>query len=130
MAGGLAPLHRGGPWTTSAEKTAVLWELLQLRTGHWAGSELYLRRTGRRPTPACPECTSVCSLFPVTLCLVCGEEADTPVHVLLRCLCLCGTRLSALGNRYGSPNPPSSGTTLHWRSGIWPSVVFRLRPAW
>ena len=35
---------------------------------------------------------------PGSLCAVCGEEADTPEHVLLRCPCLTGVRLRVLGN--------------------------------
>ena len=35
--------------------------------------------------------------------MVCREEADTPEHVLLRCLCLAGLRLRLLGNIFVDP---------------------------
>ena len=67
----------------------------QLRAGHWGRSEQYLHRIGRRPTNQCAQCSDVGC--PAGLCLVCGEETDTPAHVLLRCPCLLGPRLRALG---------------------------------
>ena len=72
----------------------------QIRTGHWGRSEQYLHRIGRRPTAACSQCDD--AACPAGLCLVCREESDTPAHVLLRCPCLCGPRLRALGNIYAS----------------------------
>ena len=36
--------------------------------------------------------------LPCGRCLVCGEAADTPAHVLLRCPCLYGPRLRMLDN--------------------------------
>ena len=63
-------------------------DIHQLRAGHWSVSTQYLHRIGRRPTPDCPGCMD--TACPAARCLVCGEEADTPQHVLLRCPCLCG----------------------------------------
>ncbi|KAF0300914.1 Ribonuclease H [Amphibalanus amphitrite] len=73
----------------------------QLRAGHWSMSAQYLHRIGRRPTAACPGCAD--AGCPAARCLVCEEEADTPQHVLLRCPCLCGARLLAMGNIHGRP---------------------------
>ena len=64
-------------------------------------SAQYLHRIGRRPTAACPGCAD--TGCPAARCLVCEEEADTPQHVLLRCPCLCGARLLAMGDIYGRP---------------------------
>ncbi|KAF0287547.1 putative RNA-directed DNA polymerase from transposon BS [Amphibalanus amphitrite] len=72
----------------------------QLRSGHWGRSEQYLHRIGRRPTPECAQCNDI--TCPAGRCLVCGEAADTPAHVLLECPCLFGPRLQALGNITGT----------------------------
>ena len=88
-----------GPVRGDCRTTAV--DIHQLRAGHWSQSAQYLHRIGRRPTDTCQGCADAgCQ---AARCLVCGEEADTPRHVLLRCPCLCGARLLALGNIYGRP---------------------------
>ena len=70
-------------------------DIHQLRAGHWSGSEQYLHRIGRRPSPGYKQCSLV--KCPAALCRVCKEEADTPRHVLLRCPSLAGHRLRRLG---------------------------------
>ena len=40
---------------------------------------------------------------PAASCLVYGEEADTPEHVLIDCPCLAGARLRTLGSIHMSP---------------------------
>ena len=65
-------------------------------SGHWGRSEQYLHRIGRRPTERCLQCSD--TDCPAGRCLVCGEAADTPAHVLLECPCLYGPRLRMLGN--------------------------------
>ena len=73
----------------------------QLRAGHWGRAESYLHRIGRRPTTTCAGCSG--RDCPASRCLVCREEADTPGHVLLRCLCLAGPRLRLLGSIHPPP---------------------------
>ena len=87
------------PVRTDSREAAV--DIHQLRAGHWSESTQYLHRIGRRPTADCPGCAD--TDCPAARCLVCGEEADTPQHVLMRCPCLCGVRLHALGNIHGRP---------------------------
>ncbi|KAF0290371.1 RNA-directed DNA polymerase from mobile element jockey [Amphibalanus amphitrite] len=89
--------HLPGPVSGDNRMAAV--DTHQLRAGHWSQSAQYLHRIGRRPTDTCQGCAD--TECPAARCLVCGEEADTPRHVLLRCPCLCGTRLHALGNMHG-----------------------------
>ena len=60
----------------------------QLRAGHWGRSN--------RPSTHHPVRPVQRRRLPGGLCLVCGEETDTPAHVLLRCLYLLGPRLRAL----------------------------------
>ena len=62
----------------------------------------YLHRIGRRPTTTCPGCANFGC--PAARCLVCDEEADTPRHVTLRCPCLGGASLHALGCIFGQPS--------------------------
>ena len=65
----------------------------QLRAGHWSRSRQYLHRIGCLPSPAgCPD-----KKCPAGFCIVCGEEADTPEHVMLWCPCLAGVRLREFG---------------------------------
>ena len=73
----------------------------QLRAGHWSRSRQYLHRIGRFPSPECPGCPS--KECPAALCAVCGEKADTPEHVLLRCPSLAGMRHRLLGNIHINP---------------------------
>ena len=54
----------------------------QLRAGHWSRSRQYLHRIGCLPSPDCAGCPD--KECPVGFCIVCGEEADTPEHVMLR----------------------------------------------
>ena len=82
------------PVSVDTRETAV--DIHQLRSGHWGRSEQYLHRIGRRPTERCLQCSD--TDCPAGRCLVCGEAADTPAHVLLRCPCLYGPRLRMLGN--------------------------------
>ena len=86
------------PVRTATREEAV--DIHQLRSGHWARSEQYLHRIGRRPTPECAQCDD--KECPAGRCLVCSEAADTPAHVLLECPCLYGPRLRALGNIIGT----------------------------
>jgi ribonuclease HI len=73
----------------------------QLRVGQWSGSEQYLHKIGRRPAPSCQQCrVRAC---PAAACLVCGDAADTPEHVLMKCWCLGGVRLIHVGNVHGDP---------------------------
>ena len=65
----------------------------QLRAGHWSAPEQLLHRIGPLPRLRRPA-------LPPALCRVCREEADTPRHVLLRCLSLCGPHLRILGSIY------------------------------
>ena len=53
------------------------------------------------PSPACAGCPN--KKCPAASCLVCGEEADTPEHVLMDCPCLAGARLRILGSIYSTP---------------------------
>ena len=71
-------------------------DIHQLRAGHWSGSAQYLHRIGRRPSPSCAQCNDLSCR--AGWCLACGEEADTPDHVLLRCPALMVVRHRLLGN--------------------------------
>ena len=54
---------------------AIAVDIHQLRAGHWSGSEQYLHRIGRRPTPDCRQCSDVrCS---AALCR-CADGRRTP----------------------------------------------------
>ena len=95
-----APLPRGTP-----RETAV--EVHQLRAGHWSGSAQYLHRIGRNPSRNCAQCSDkTCS---AGRCGACGEEADTPEHILLHCPALMNIRLRHLGTIYPSPEEVRSG---------------------
>ena len=43
---------------------------------------------------------------------VCGEEADTPEHLLLRCPCVTGVRLRVLGNINIEPTQLQGGDAV------------------
>ena len=73
----------------------------QLRAGHWSRSRQYLHRIGCLPSPDCAGCPD--KECPVGFCIVCGEEADTPEHVMLRCPCLAGVRLREFGTIFTEP---------------------------
>ncbi|XP_043223412.1 uncharacterized protein LOC122382301 [Amphibalanus amphitrite] len=75
-------------------------ETHQLRAGHWSGSAQYLHRIGRHPSPECAQCSDRgCR---AGWCRACGEEADTPDHVLLRCPALMNARLRIFGTIFPS----------------------------
>ena len=84
------------PVATDDRRSAV--DVHQLRAGHWGHSRQYVHRIGRLPTPACGGCND--ASCPAALCDVCGEEADVPEHVLLRCPSLAGIRLRLFGTIY------------------------------
>lgn len=82
----------------------------QLRAGHWSGSAQYMHRVGRNPTPRCPQCNNL--RCPAAKCRLCGEEPDTPAHVLLRCPALMGTRFRHLGSIYPDIEKIRSGDAV------------------
>ena len=89
------------PRPFSGEDREAAVDTHQLRAGHYSRSRQYLHRIGRLPyrtnrPDGCHACER--KECPGSLCAVCGEEADTPEHVLLRCPCLAGVRLRVLGN--------------------------------
>ncbi|XP_043195854.1 uncharacterized protein LOC122367106 [Amphibalanus amphitrite] len=93
MEGRLPPPVRG-----SNRLDAV--ETHQLRAGHWSGSAQYLHSIGRHPSPECAQCSDRgCR---AGWCRACGEEADTPDHVLLRCPALMNARLRIFGTIFPS----------------------------
>ena len=54
-----------------------------------------------RPQPSCQQCRNIdCE---ATRCPLCGEEADTPRHILMTCLGMMGVRLPAVGNILPTP---------------------------
>ena len=89
------------PRPVSGEDRGAAVDVHQLRAGHWSRSRQYLHRIGRFPSPACAGCPN--KKCPAASCLVCGEEADTPEHVLMDCPCLAGARLRILGSIYSTP---------------------------
>ena len=75
----------------------------QLRTGRWSGSTQFLHEIGRNPSVTCQQCRNTdCE---AARCPLCGEEADTPRHILLTCPGLMGVRLRipAIGNILPAP---------------------------
>ena len=93
LAGRLVSFHLAGPASGPGRGDRP-----ELRASHWSGSEQYLQKVGRRPTPDYTQCSSM--QCPAALCGLCREEADTPRHVLLRCPALAGRRLRRLGTIY------------------------------
>ena len=86
------------PVRRSSRSEAV--DIHQLRAGHWSGSAQYLHRIGRHSSPECAQCSDVrCR---AGWCRACGEEADTPDHVLLRCPALMAVRHRILGTIFPS----------------------------
>ena len=77
-------------------------DIHQLRAGHWSGSAQYLHRIGRHPSPRCAQCSDL--RCPAGWCRACGEEADTPDHVLLRCPALMVVRHRLFGTISPSPS--------------------------
>ena len=95
-----------------------------LRACYWGLVESFLHRIGRRPSPACAQCSN--RNCPTALLLVCREEADTPEHVLLRCPHLGGTHLYLLGTIRPSPDSLKDANvvtvfyaTKSLSSGLW-----------
>ena len=81
------------PVLTNDRKDAII--VHQLHAGNWGLARSYLHRIGRHPTPNCQQCSDL--KCPAAQCEVCREEADTPIHLLLRCPCLASTRLLLFG---------------------------------
>ena len=73
----------------------------QMRSGRWSGSTQFLHAIGKAPSPNCLQCRD--SSCAAARCPLCGEEADTPRHILLTCPGLMGTRLRCLGSIMPGP---------------------------
>ncbi|KAF0295731.1 Ribonuclease H [Amphibalanus amphitrite] len=86
---------RRPPSTAGLERESAV-EVHQIRAGHWAGSRAYLHRIGRSPTRDCEGCND--DRCDGARCPICGEEADRPAHILLRCPALMRTRLQLTGS--------------------------------
>ncbi|KAF0297293.1 Retrovirus-related Pol polyprotein from type-1 retrotransposable element R1 4 [Amphibalanus amphitrite] len=88
----------------------------QIRTGHWSGSTQFLHSIGRSPSAACARCRDL--LCEAARCPLCGEEAETPRHILLTCPGLMGVRLKipAVGNILPTPDEV-------WRSDVVAALV-------
>ena len=99
------------PRSVLGEDREAAVDVYQLRAGHWSRSRQHLHRIGRFPSPACAGCLN--KKCPAASCLVCGEEADTPEHVLIDCPCLAGARLRMLGSMYTN----DQGPRIVWRLG-------------
>ena len=97
------------PPIAGMERAAVV-DVHQMRTGRWSGSAQFLHEIGRNPSPVCPQCRD--TKCEAARCPLCGEEADTPRHILMTCAGMMGVRLRipAVGNilrgrLQGSPEP-------------------------
>ena len=77
-------------------------DIHQLRAGHRPGSAQYMHRIGRHPSPRCAQCGDL--RCPAGWCRACGEEADTPDHVLLRCPALMVVRHRLFGTIFPLPS--------------------------
>ena len=75
---------------------------------------------GRSPSAACAQCRDL--LCEAARCPLCGEEADTPRHILLTCPGLMGVRLRtpAVGNILPTPDEV-------WRSDVVAALVAAFR---
>ena len=82
------------PVTNLDRSSAV--DVHQLRTGEWSGSQQYLHKIGKLPTEDCAKCEN--EDCPAGTCVICGDESDTPAHVLLRCPALWRRRQQLLGD--------------------------------
>ena len=60
-------------------------------TGRWSGSAQLLYEIGHNPSPNFQRCRD--TTCEAARCPLCGEEADTPRHILLTCAGLVGVRL-------------------------------------
>ena len=79
-------------------ETAV--DIHQIRAGHWSGSTAYLHRIGRSPGPDCDQCAE--PRCRASWCRVCGEEPDSPEHILRRCPALMTVRFRLFGTIFPS----------------------------
>ncbi|KAF0298223.1 Dedicator of cytokinesis protein 7 [Amphibalanus amphitrite] len=88
---------RWPPPLTNMDRTTAV-DVHQIRTGRWSGSAQFLHSIGRNPSADCPQCRNLDC--PAARCPLCGEQADTPRHILLTCPGLMGVRLRipAVGN--------------------------------
>ena len=93
MAGRLPP-----PVRVFERETAV--DIHQIRAGHWSGSTAYLHRIGRSPGPDCDQCAE--PRRRASWCRVCGEEPDSPEHILRRCPALMTVRFRLFGTIFPS----------------------------
>ena len=83
------------PVVTGLDRQKTI-DVHQLRAGHWSGSQQYMHRIGKSPSPRCPGCNE--NKCKAALCPLCKEEADTPDHILLRCPALMGLRFRLTGS--------------------------------
>ncbi|KAF0300921.1 hypothetical protein FJT64_026689 [Amphibalanus amphitrite] len=92
----------------------------QIRTGRWSGSTQFMHSIGRSPSAACAQCRDL--LCEAARCPLCGEEADTPRHILLTCPGLMGVRLRIPAVRNILPTPDEV-----WRSDVVAALVAAFR---
>ena len=95
--------ERFPPPIANMDRAAAV-DVHQMRTGRWSGSAQFLHEIGRNPSPSCQQCRNTdCE---AARCPLCGEEADTPRHILLSCPGLMGVRLRlpAIGNILPTPD--------------------------
>ena len=98
------------PPPAPAGERSVAVDVHQLRAGHWSGSAQWRHRVGQNPTRQCRQCPDVrCR---AALCAVCREEADTPLHILLRCPALMRVRHRLLGTISPSAEDVRSAATV------------------
>ena len=90
----LMGVNRPPPVTGLDRQSAV--DVHQLRAGHWSGSAHYMHRIGRNPDPGCDQCRDEACRG--GRCPLCGEAADTPQHILLRCPALMELRFRMTGS--------------------------------
>ncbi|XP_043212000.1 uncharacterized protein LOC122376264 [Amphibalanus amphitrite] len=90
------------PPISNMDRTSAI-DVHQIRTGRWSGSAQFLHEIGRNPSVDCPQCRSLGCI--AARCRLCGEEADTPRHILLTCPGMMGVRLrtQAIGNILPTP---------------------------
>ncbi|KAF0312570.1 putative RNA-directed DNA polymerase from transposon BS [Amphibalanus amphitrite] len=107
------------PPVSGLDRRAAI-DVHQSRTGHWSGSTQFLHSIGRSPSAACAQCRDL--LCEAARCPLCGEEADTPRHILLTCPGLMGVRLRipAVGNILPTPDEV-------WRSDVVAALVAAFR---
>ena len=94
--------ERFPPPITNMDRTSAV-DVHQMGTGRWSGSAQFLHEILRNPSVSCQQCRSTdCE---AARCPLCGEEADTPQHILTTCPGLMGVRLRlpAVGNILPTP---------------------------